>query len=259
MTASARPAATVMVLRDGDDGVEVLMLRRSQKASFFPHAWVFPGGRVDAADALVATRGQIDDLPEDGRPFAVAAVRECFEESGVWLGDGDASEALRQALNNRTATLADAPHLVADLERLEMWSWWVTPTIEPKRYDTRFFITALRPDERAISDAARHDEVETIDSAWIRPADALAAADFFLAPPTYMTLHELAGYATAAEAMADAARRAVRMIMPVHGRDDAGRLVIALPGDPMHTDPVPACDALRVVLHQHRWILDPEA
>lgn len=258
MSAPARPAATVMVLRDGDDGVELLMLRRSRKASFFPHAWVFPGGRVDAADAHVETRGQIDDLPDDGRPFAVAAIRECFEEAGVWLGDGDASPALRAALNGRSATLSDAPHLVADLERLEMWSWWITPTIEPKRYDTRFFITALRPDERAASDAARHDEVETVASAWLRPEDALAAEDFFLAPPTFMTLRELSGFATAADAMAAAAARAVRPIMPVHGQDDAGRLVIALPGDPMHSDPQPACAARRVVLTNHRWILDPE-
>ncbi|MFT4975875.1 MAG: 8-oxo-dGTP pyrophosphatase MutT (NUDIX family) [Myxococcota bacterium] len=255
---TARPAATIMVLRDGDGGVELLMLRRSQKASFFPHAWVFPGGRVDPADAHVSVRGDIDDLPADGQPFAVAAIRECFEESGVWLGDGDASPALRRALNAREATLADAGALVADLERLEMWSWWITPTIEPKRYDTRFFITALRPDELAASDHARHDEVETVDSAWIRPADALAASDFFLAPPTYMTLRELAGYATAADAMAAAAAREVRPIMPVHGEDRQGRLVIALPGDPMHSDPHPASFARRVVLHNHRWIIDPE-
>ena len=258
MTAPARPAATIMVLRDSPRGLELLMLRRSRKAGFFPHAWVFPGGRVDAADAHVETRGWIDGLPADTTPFAVAAIRECFEEAGVWLGDGVASQALRDALNSRSATLADAPHLTADLERLESWSWWITPEAEPKRYDTRFFITALRPDEIAASDDARHDNVETVESAWIRPADALTTPAFYLAPPTFITLHELSAFPTAAAAMAAAAHRQAPPIMPVHARDEAGRLVIALPGDPLHSSPAPACIARRVVLDGKRWVMDPE-
>ena len=250
----ARPAATIMVLRDGPRGPEVLMLRRSQKASFFPHAWVFPGGRVDDADAQVATRGTIDGLPADVYPSAVAAIRECFEESGVWLGDGAASPALRAALNARQATLLDAPHLVADLERVELWSWWITPENELKRYDTRFFVTALRPDELAHAAQARHDEVETVDSAWLRPEDALAATDVFLAPPTFLTLQELAAYPTAAAAVAAAQARHRRPTMPVHARSPQGELIIALPGDPLHPVPAPTCAVLRVTLRDGRWI-----
>jgi 8-oxo-dGTP pyrophosphatase MutT (NUDIX family) len=248
-----------MVLRDSPRGLELLMLRRSRKAGFFPHAWVFPGGRVDTADAHVTTRGQIDSLPAQVTPFAVAAIRECFEEAGVWLGDGTASPALRDALNSRAATLADAPHLTADLERIESWSWWITPLAEPKRYDTRFFITALRPDEIAASDEARHDDIETVESAWIRPIDALTTAAFYLAPPTFITLHELSAFPTAAAAMDAAARREARPIMPVHARDEAGRLIIALPGDPLHPSPSPACLTHRVVLDGKHWRMDPKS
>ncbi len=247
----ARPAATIMVLRDGADGLELLMLRRSSKASFFPHAWVFPGGRVDDADASVVVRGAVDGVPEVDHSFAVAAIRECFEEAGAWLGDGEPSEGLRDALNTRQATLLDAPGLVADLERLELWSWWITPVNEPKRYDTRFFVTALRPDE--VHEIA-HDEVETVSSQWIRPADALAAEGFFLAPPTYLTLRELSVFETAAEAMAAAAVRPVSVIMPTHGRDEAGDLIIALPGDVLHPEPEKFCEFARVVLRSGRWI-----
>lgn len=227
------------------------MLRRSRKSTFFPHAWVFPGGRVDAADEAVRVRGAVDDLPEARTPFAVAAVRECFEEAGVWLGDGSPGADLRDALNARNATLRDAPELVADLDRLEQWSWWITPEVEPKRYDTLFFITALRPDELEVS--VSHDAVETVDSAWLRPEDALNASDFFLAPPTYLTLKELLPFQTAAAAVAAARARPVRPIMPVHHQDEAGRLIIALPGDPLHSVPEPATLTTRVVLRDGRW------
>ena len=247
----ARPAATIMVLRDGDDGLELLMLRRSSKASFFPHAWVFPGGRVDPADAGVAVRGVVDGVPEAEHRFAVAAIRECFEEAGAWLGDGEPPDGLRDALNARAATLLDAPELIPDLERLELWSWWITPDSEPKRYDARFFVTALRPDE---VHEITHDEVETVSNQWIRPADALAAEGFFLAPPTYLTLRQLSAFETTAQALAAAAVRPVQAIMPTHGRDDAGNLVIALPGDVLHPDPVKSCEYARLVLRAGRWV-----
>lgn len=257
MTASPRPAATIMVLRDGDHGLEVLMVRRSQKSSFFPHAWVFPGGRVDPADQQTATRGTIAGLSDENRAFAVAAIRECFEEAGVWLGEGSSTPALRDALNSRTATLLDAPDLVADLDRIEQWSRWITPVNEPKRYDACFFITTLRPDEANQGANAHHDDIETVDSVWIRPVDALNDSDCFLAPPTFITLHELASFPTAASAMDAAATRHVQPIMPVHSRDDAERLVIALPGDPLHEQSGPVGLARRVVLVDGRWVIDP--
>jgi len=199
----ARPAATIVVLRPASRGPEILMLRRSARAGFFPHAWVFPGGRVDAADAQVPVSGAIEGLPDAERAFAVAAIRECFEESGVWLGGGTPSLTLRDALNAREATLLDAPGLVADLRCLSWISWWITPEVEPKRFDTRFFLTVL---QEGAGEEARHDAVETVSSVWITARAALArhAArdDFFLAPPTFRTLEMLSGCRDAREAAA---------------------------------------------------------
>ena len=159
MNAKAKPAATVIILRDAIDGPEVLMLKRSGRSGFFPNAWVFPGGRVDPDDASTPTRGQALGLSLDDRSFGVAAIRETFEEAGVWLGDGPANPSLREALNTRQATLASAPHLTADLARLALWSWWITPENEPKRYDTRFFIALLHPDEAKAAECDQHETV----------------------------------------------------------------------------------------------------
>jgi 8-oxo-dGTP pyrophosphatase MutT (NUDIX family) len=253
--AEARPAATVVVLRPGPTGPEVLLLQRSQRSGFFPHAWVFPGGRVDAADHAAPTRGTVDGLPEGAAAFAVAAVRECFEEAGVWLGDGEPAGDLRDRLNARQATLADAPELVADLDRLEQWAWWITPEVEPKRYDTRFFVTAVTPDEVA---HAAPDSRETVDARWLRPADALAAGDVFLAPPTFRTLEELAALSAQAGGDLDgmmraAAERPVVPIQPKLEKDAAGAITIILPGDPEHPSAAPAPGPKRIVWRGTGW------
>lgn len=251
----ARPAATVIVLRPGAQGPEVLLLQRSQRSGFFPHAWVFPGGRVDAADHAAPTRGAVDGLPTGAEAFAVAAVRECFEEAGVWLGDGEPPDGLRDRLNARDATLADAPVLVADLDRLEQWAWWITPEVEPKRYDTRFFVTAVTQEEVA---HAAPDARETVDARWLRPVDALAAGDVFLAPPTFRTLEELAALAEQSggdlvEMQAAAAERPVMPIEPKLEKDAGGVITIILPGDPTHPSDAPAPGPKRIVWRGTGW------
>ena len=83
----AKPAATVIVFRQGVQGPELIMVKRSRKSGFFPSAWVFPGGRVDASDNDFPHVGTVEQLED--KSFAVAAVRECFEEAGCWLGKGN--------------------------------------------------------------------------------------------------------------------------------------------------------------------------
>lgn len=252
MTPEARPAATVVVLREGQAGPEILMLKRSGRAGFFPHAWVFPGGRVDAADTQAQRVGAAYGLPEGDEHFGVAAIRETFEEAGVWMGTGDASSTLRAALNDRSATLKDAPDLVADLGRLAMWSWWITPVVEPKRYDTRFFVALLRDSE---AKAAAHDDIETVQSLWITPRDALArseAGDFFLAPPTFRTLEEMADYETGAAIMSAALERDVRPVMPRLDTTDEG-VCIVLPGDESYPCDTPVEGPTRIEFKQGRW------
>jgi len=252
MTAEARPASTVVVLRESASGPEILMLKRSGRAGFFPHAWVFPGGRVDDADSLVQHCGSVDGLEAADGHFVVAAIRECFEEAGVWMGRGQPSASLRAALNDRSATLMDAPELVADLDRMAFWSWWITPVAEPKRYDTRFFVTLLDAEQ---SELARHDDVETVSTLWITAKEALRRSeegDFFLAPPTFRTLEEMLEYPTGEAVMAAARARKVQPVMPRLDVSDEG-VCIVLPGDSTYPSDAPVSGPTRIEFKQGRW------
>lgn len=254
--APARPAATVVVLRADDAGrPELLLLQRARNLGFFPRAWVFPGGRVDAGDVRVPVRGRVEGLPDQDTAFAVAAVRECFEETGVWLGEGAPPDALRAALIAREATLDGIPDLVADLRGLHLWSWWVTPDNEPRRYDTRFFLTVLPPGARPHVEPDGH---ETVAAAWLRPADALERAhvdDLFFAPPTWHTLVELAAHDRVDDVLAEARRRRPRPVQPVLHQQlpDGDGWGVLLPGDPGHPEPGPGGGPTRIVLDQGRW------
>jgi 8-oxo-dGTP pyrophosphatase MutT (NUDIX family) len=170
----AKPAATVMLLRDADtdEGIEVFMLRRTKAAAFAGGMYVFPGGKVEEAD------GDGDD------GYAIAAIRECYEEAGVLLAtdaggrmvaDGHPALSYRQAVYDGTIDLRQlcAQHgLTPALDRLVWISHWITPVGEaPRRFDTRFFVAAAPPDQ-----SSHHDDNETIASAWVRP-DALVVTN----------------------------------------------------------------------------------
>ena len=135
----ARPAATVILLRPAPEGFEIFMVKRHGKSGFMPDAWVFPGGRVDDGDRLAdhpAVRGgaaaveQMELSRHDAVPYLIAAVRETFEEAGIWLGSGMLALEERHALDRREATMGevlDRTGAVVDLDRLRAWAWWVTP------------------------------------------------------------------------------------------------------------------------------------
>jgi 8-oxo-dGTP pyrophosphatase MutT (NUDIX family) len=158
------PAATVVLARDADEGIEVLMLRRSSRGAF-GGMWVFPGGRVENED--------IDPNAEDEELTAArrAAVREAKEEADVVL-DGDA---------------------------LVTFSHWLPPPVAPKRFSTWFFLV---PAPEAIEVAV--DNAEIRDHEWLRPADAITrrdAGEIELAPPTWVTLWHLARVESVDEAV----------------------------------------------------------
>jgi 8-oxo-dGTP pyrophosphatase MutT (NUDIX family) len=210
-----RPAATVLLLRDCDRGIEVLLLRRTTRAVFSPGAHVFPGGALDDADsgeAIAQCCGSFGDgeassalaLPRGGLAFYVAAVRECFEEAGVLLArDRDTGGRFTMAHDEFVAARrrvhrdASAFAELCARERLELavdqllpFGHWVTPPGGPRRFDTRFFITRAPLDQEAM-----HDEHETTESGWFRPADVLAAharGEVELILPTKRTLEAIA-------------------------------------------------------------------
>jgi 8-oxo-dGTP pyrophosphatase MutT (NUDIX family) len=212
--AEPRDAATVMLLRTGAAGLEVYMLRRKASMAFAPGAFVFPGGSVDARDADeqvawsgpdAAEWGQIFDAqPAQARALVCAAVRETFEESGVMLAGesadsvvadttGEAFEADRHALLDKSISLAELlgqRHLVLRADLLRPWSRWITPIVEPRRFDTRFFAAALPAGQRTRDVGGEASEV-----AWVTPQKALQdweRGEIRLFPPTAVTLKELA-------------------------------------------------------------------
>jgi 8-oxo-dGTP pyrophosphatase MutT (NUDIX family) len=209
-----RDAATVMVLRSAGVGVEVLMLRRVAAMKFAPGAYVFPGGSVDPADSDPAVGWHGPDPAEFGarlgasaemaRALVSAAVRETFEESGVLFAgppgggplaapSGPSWEADREALAAGAVTLAgllSRRGLVLRADLLVPWARWITPEGEPRRFDARFFAAALPAGQVPTGHAAESDHI-----AWLRPADAIAAAragEISLFPPTAATLNDFA-------------------------------------------------------------------
>jgi 8-oxo-dGTP pyrophosphatase MutT (NUDIX family) len=231
--------------------IQVLMLRRTAAMKFAPGAYVFPGGSVDPADygAEAGWQGpspaefgaMLGASPEVARALVCAAVRETFEEAGVLLAgtpgggplaapSGPSWEADRMAVATGTLPLAELlarRGLVLRADLLVPWARWITPEGEPRRFDARFFAAALPDGQEAVGHEAEADHV-----AWLRPADAIAAAkagELSLLPPTAATLGEFAAAAAAGAGLADILGTR-RVIAPVQPRlvleDGAAWLVI---------------------------------
>jgi 8-oxo-dGTP pyrophosphatase MutT (NUDIX family) len=275
--ATPTPAATVVLLRDTAPGMEVLLVRRHDQVAFMGGAHVFPGGRVEPADLLpdVDVEASLEELrarmPDVDRELAtglhVAAMRELFEEAGILLArdgtgtmvslvPGDAAERVRVRAGVADGTIAFAGfvrsrgwHLA--VEALAYVAHWVTPAIDTRRFDTRFFL-AIAP----AGQDATHDAGELTDSAWLRPAEAIARCvhgEIALPPPTWTMLRWLEGIGTAAEAIRLARQRRVPRVEPGFIQRGATRLVL-LPGDP-ECPPVAgfAARETRFVLSAGRW------
>ena len=249
-----RPAATVILLRDAGDqmgprGIEVWLLRRVSAMAFAAGASVFPGGRVDAADGsgLVAWAGadpaavaaRFGCAVSAARASMVAAIRETFEETGVLLtrpahdvvSDADAdllAERRRQVEAHELAftALLDELGLAVDADLIRPWARWITPSAEPRRYDTFFYVGALP------SGATAHAETsEAIEAGWITPADALAEhsrGERPMLPPTVFALRELVGFHSVAAVMVASLDRSLVAVEPEFVTVD-GRRQVRLP------------------------------
>jgi len=218
-----RDAATVILLREAEEGIEAFLLRRTAELEFAPGAYVFPGGSVDARDADPGVgwdgpdpadfAALLDVPPDRARSLVCAAVRETFEESGVLLagpsadalvGDSTALAADRRALLAGSASLAEVlgrRGLILRADLLTPWARWITPEVSPRRFDTWFFAAALPPGQAATAapegPGDHADPGESESGTWLRPAAALEAAragQITLLPPTAVTLGELAGH-----------------------------------------------------------------
>ena len=252
-----RPAATIVVVRDGAAGIEVLLSRRAERGDHNSGAWVFPGGIVDARDRQSrdccaglddATASARLGLPGNGLDYFVAAVRECFEESGLLFAtdasgapvrlDGKLGAALgtwRGPLHRNERTLGEMCcefGLTLALDRLAYLSHWLTPLARPKRFDTRFFIA-----EAPAAQTAAFDGTEMVEQLWLHSPGALARAnELKLMTPTQKTLELVGRYPTVATLLAWArAPREVALIMPrVAGGSQGLRPV--LPDEPAYAE-----------------------
>lgn len=207
------PAATVLLLRDGPQCLELLMTRRSAQASFAPGAYVFPGGGIDDADAQAHAQAE-HRATQTGRALtqAVAAIRESFEELGILLArhaDGRWADAHDIAALDRRAPAAQfAPQCAARGLRLAadavfLMAHWQTDRDLPRRFDVPFLVARMPEGQHPVA-----DEKEQFEPVWVRPADALsrhAAGDFFMIFPTIRTLERLQHFARADEVL-DACR-----------------------------------------------------
>lgn len=255
-----RRAATVMLLRDTDTTPVVHMLRRRTSMAFAGGAYAYPGGGVDPRDdehqirwsgptrAWWADRLGVDET--SAQAVVCAAVRETYEEAGVLLagptpdtvvGDttGDAWEADRAALVARDLSFAeflDRRGLVLRSDLLGVWTRWITPEFETRRYDTWFFVAALPDGQRT-----RNASTEADRTVWISPADAADGYDkgeLLMMPPTVATLRQLVPYGSAADVLAAAPARDLTPVL-ARARLEDGEVVLAWPGHDEFTKHVP--------------------
>ena len=250
-----RHAATVIMLRDGAGGPEVYLLRRAASMAFAAGAFVFPGGAVDLRDEDLPDEAWVGPSPAEwakqlssderlARALVCAAVRETFEESGVMLAgpdgatvvadtSGDDWEADRLALIDRSLSFAELMGrrgLVVRADLLQPWTHWLTPEVESRRFDTRFFVTALPDGQRTRDVGGEADHV-----AWMRPQAALDGnerGEMMLMPPTLASLRDMSEFGSVDDVLNAAAARTVTRILPKLLFDENDNLKFLLPHEP---------------------------
>ncbi|HSV96796.1 MAG TPA: hypothetical protein VLM75_07665 [Spirochaetota bacterium] len=284
-------AATVIMLRDAAAGLEVFLMRRHLNQSFMGGAHVFPGGRVDPGDGDPALERALygpggvppgnsfqESFWEEGNPQTIllAAIRETFEEAGVLFGrDGmgevfvpgdrvlkEKLETLRAELNNGVVTLGGIAALLDirfDPGMLVPYARWITPEIEKKRFDTRFFLAAL---PEGLEPA--HDNRELTESRWIAPGEALkkhGRGEMLLMPPTLKTIEEIGNFSHVSALLDCARKRTIYPILPqAFMRDDC--FGVLLPHDPEyaitgHGQPARPAETSRIVMRNGIWTTVP--
>lgn len=241
-----RIATTVLLLRDGADGMEIFMVQRHHQIEFASGALVFPGGSMDPDDraiasdpALVADAGSLD---ADALAIRVGGIRETFEESGILLARQHGSDALisaselarvepqRAALDEGRVSFGDLLRqhgLVPAVDLLVPFAHWITPVNLPKRFDTHFLLALAPPDQ-----VGRHDGRESVDSVWLSPRVALEGAEsgrFTLPFPTIRNLIKLDKLGSAGAALDFARTTPVVTVMPEMTRREGGGHRLRIP------------------------------
>lgn len=225
-----RPAATILVCKDGSEGIETFMVVRHHQIDFMPGALVFPGGKLAETDHHPEVRGfctGAEKLDDAELALQVAGIREVFEETGILLARqrGDTAlvpadrlaglEAYRDTLNTGEVGILDflkTEELVLACDLMHKFAHWITPPTVPKRYDTHFFIARAPEDHVAI-----HDGTESVDSVWITPERVMREADegkWNVIFPTRCNLMLLGESASVEDAIAASRARKIVTVNP---------------------------------------------
>jgi 8-oxo-dGTP pyrophosphatase MutT (NUDIX family) len=233
--APARPAASMLFIRDGENGVEVFMVVRNRVVDFAANAMVFPGGKVTLADeSLAASDTGGAHLEPLHRSHAVAALRESFEEAGLLLAlqaDGTPVpeshvrrlDALRSPIDKGAHSFAEmlrCEGFTLHLEQVQRFAHIITPRAAPKRFDTHFYVAPCPPDQQPVADMS-----EIVECFWTSPTSALdqLGDKYLLMRPTRLVLERLSRSATVAAAMRDAASFDPPAIEPTFEKRDGTR------------------------------------
>jgi 8-oxo-dGTP pyrophosphatase MutT (NUDIX family) len=244
-------AATVLMLRDAPQGLEVYLVKRHGLSEVLGGAYVFPGGKLDMQDIALVARldrspavlhaelGEQQLSEAHAAALYVAAIREVFEETGVLFATCEAggtpeARTLHGAGRrfDEALALVDAPLATAPLAP---WSRWITPIASVrarKHFDTRFFVASVPAGQEPV-----HDERETTASVWLTPRQSLRdywTRKIALAPPQIMTLAHLSRYGNVADVLAEARSR-----KPIHVQPEAVSegvvQMVCYPGDERHS------------------------
>ena len=253
MTIPIKPAATVILMREEIKGdFEIFMVKRSSRSTF-GSLYVFPGGKLDPEDSendlYPYCEGMNNEeaskqlgIKDNGLSFWIACIRECFEEVGVLLTNPDDSilqdtyklTKLREELNNKEITFKEicvSESLRLRTKNIVPCAHWITPDIETKRFDTRFFLAKVNAKQ-----LASHDGFELTESFWIKPADALAKlknGEMNMILPTIKNIEKLAEFSSSTEAFnyfEGLGDNAIPPILPKFIKKD-GEWVGFLPGE----------------------------
>lgn len=237
------PSATILMLRDGPNGIEIFMVVRHHQIDFASGALVFPGGKLNDSDDQVSQFCKGGNTQDTDLKYQVGAIREAFEECGILLAREKGQEALISA--SRLAALEqfreplakgkldikdflEAESLVLACDRLQHYAHWVTPEMMPKRFDTQFYLAEAPADHLAM-----HDGYESVDSVWIRPEDALAgnkSGKYTIIFPTRLNIEMLAEANSVKEAFHQAKNRKVITVKPRFEKREDGNY-LCLPED----------------------------
>lgn len=257
-----RPAATIILARNSSDGVEVLMMQRTTAVDFATGMHVFPGGAVDPTDhheEIASLCVDLDDqrasqtlgIEQGGLAYWIAAIRECFEESGLLLGyrhdqdlvrlhgeDAERLANLRLEMAQNKLSFADilkAEQFRAATDKIAYYSHWITQAGRPKRYDTRFFVAQAPEGQTAVQ-----DNHETVGQVWVRPDQAIEmnrAGTIELMFPTIKTLESLTPFKQVEELLEFARTpKPKTLIAPFTATARGGEQHILIPGDFAYTE-----------------------